>query len=154
MSDLRHSPTPEPEPNASGDAIIGRAVKRTLLVVLLVGGVVALSSFLFEPSPVAPTPGTTEAGTRSFVVPAAWIPKVPFVEIGVAAGIDFVHTNGAYGDKLLPETMGLASRSGTTTTTATRTSSWSTAGTGRGTRSAARRKTCWRYTTTTAAASS
>jgi hypothetical protein len=34
------------------------------------------------------------------------IPAVKFVDITAAAGIQFVHNNGAYGDKLLPETMG------------------------------------------------
>ena len=34
------------------------------------------------------------------------IPTVKFVDITAAAGIQFVHNNGAYGDKLLPETMG------------------------------------------------
>ncbi len=33
-------------------------------------------------------------------------PKVRFVEITREAGIDFVHDNGAAGEKLLPETMG------------------------------------------------
>jgi enediyne biosynthesis protein E4 len=34
------------------------------------------------------------------------IPTVPFTDITAAAGIQFVHNNGASGDKLLPETMG------------------------------------------------
>src|SRR5262245_14650296 len=34
------------------------------------------------------------------------IPKVRFTDVTAAAGIDFVHVNGAYGQKLLPETMG------------------------------------------------
>jgi hypothetical protein len=33
-------------------------------------------------------------------------PAVTFADITKAAGIDFVHINGAYGEKLLPETMG------------------------------------------------
>jgi len=33
-------------------------------------------------------------------------PNVRFVNVTEQAGIDFVHTNGSYGDKLLPETMG------------------------------------------------
>jgi len=39
-------------------------------------------------------------------LPAATLPTVRFVEITREAGIDFVHTNGAAGEKLLPETMG------------------------------------------------
>ena len=34
------------------------------------------------------------------------IPAAKFTDITAAAGIKFVHNNGAYGDKLLPETMG------------------------------------------------
>ncbi len=34
------------------------------------------------------------------------IPKLPFTDITSAAGIDFVHETGAYGERLLPETMG------------------------------------------------
>jgi len=34
------------------------------------------------------------------------IPTVQFTDTTTAAGIKFVHDNGAYGDKLLPETMG------------------------------------------------
>src|SRR6266404_1443442 len=34
------------------------------------------------------------------------IPFAKFSDITNQAGITFVHTNGAYGDKLLPETMG------------------------------------------------
>ena len=38
--------------------------------------------------------------------PAVPLPSVKFVEITKDAGIDFVHCNGAAGEKLLPETMG------------------------------------------------
>ena len=34
------------------------------------------------------------------------LPPVKFVDVTKAAGIRFVHSNGAFGDKLLPETMG------------------------------------------------
>jgi hypothetical protein len=44
--------------------------------------------------PATPTPSSDE------------IPIVRFVDITATAGIRFVHNNGAYGDKLLPETMG------------------------------------------------
>src|SRR2546426_5316954 len=33
-------------------------------------------------------------------------PEAKFTDITGAAGINFVHSNGAYGEKLLPETMG------------------------------------------------
>src|SRR6266481_208305 len=34
------------------------------------------------------------------------IPVAKFTDVTTEAGIHFVHANGAYGDKLLPETMG------------------------------------------------
>src|SRR5262245_15336874 len=40
--------------------------------------------------------------TARTVVP----PSVRFTDITAKAGIDFVHTNGSFGMKLLPETMG------------------------------------------------
>lgn len=51
-------------------------------------------------SPVATAPRALE--TREDISP----PPVRFVEITQEAGIDFVHENGSYGEKLLPETMG------------------------------------------------
>ncbi len=33
-------------------------------------------------------------------------PALPFTDVTAASGISFVHVNGAYGEKLLPETMG------------------------------------------------
>src|SRR6266478_1163785 len=38
--------------------------------------------------------------------PSNEIPSAKFTDITSAAGITFIHNNGAYGDKLLPETMG------------------------------------------------
>src|ERR1700704_3948174 len=37
---------------------------------------------------------------------AAEIPLAKFADVTAEAGINFIHNNGAYGDKLLPETMG------------------------------------------------
>jgi enediyne biosynthesis protein E4 len=99
-----------PDPNEddvspAGDPVMGRAIKRTLAVVLLVGLVVAGLSFLFEPAAVPTLPPFGEGG-QGVSVAAAWIPEVLFTDITREAGISFVHTNGAYGEKLLPETMG------------------------------------------------
>src|SRR5436305_962402 len=43
---------------------------------------------------------TATAGT-----PTGDVPFAPFKDITTEAGISFVHENGAYGDKFLPETM-------------------------------------------------
>jgi enediyne biosynthesis protein E4 len=51
---------------------------------------------------------TSRTGTADEpqVQAAAGIPRVRFTDVTRDAGITFVHVNGAYGDKLLPETMG------------------------------------------------
>ena len=51
-----------------------------------------------SPQPILAAPASIDA-------PPA-LPRVKFVEITRQAGIDFVHDNGAAGQKLLPETMG------------------------------------------------
>src|SRR5437899_10007184 len=43
---------------------------------------------------------------QGFTENASEVPRVQFTDITKAAGIRFVHNNGATGDKLLPETMG------------------------------------------------
>ncbi|MGZ3488156.1 MAG: CRTAC1 family protein, partial [Isosphaeraceae bacterium] len=45
------------------------------------------------------------APVRPPEVKAETLPPVKFVDITTAAGIRFVHANGAFGEKLLPETM-------------------------------------------------
>ncbi|MEZ6123645.1 MAG: CRTAC1 family protein [Planctomycetaceae bacterium] len=39
-------------------------------------------------------------------LPPLQVPAMPFTDVTTAAGLDFVHENGADGEKLLPETMG------------------------------------------------
>ncbi len=88
------------------DAVIGRAFRWSLTVLVVLcamGGVVAVIVNRAEPV-VPPDPATT--ATVVVPVPAAQPPSVVFTDVTEAAGIDFVHVNGATGDKLLPETMG------------------------------------------------
>src|SRR5690242_9729588 len=68
-----------------------------VLPVLVAGGVAGW--LLLAGSPVDSSSGDSP----SDAVP---IPRVRFKDITKAAGVDFVHTNGAFGKKLLPETMG------------------------------------------------
>src|SRR3954469_11482149 len=51
---------------------------------------------------------TPEIGEATGLPPlkGATVPEVPFKDITDKAGIRFRHTNGAFGKKLLPETMG------------------------------------------------
>ncbi|MCH9650396.1 MAG: CRTAC1 family protein [Deltaproteobacteria bacterium] len=95
-----------PEVGPQDDAVIGRAFKGSLVVL---GGfaVLAVLGYLWtqrtrEVSPEQViSPETPEAVTQESTAPT-----IAFTEITEAAGISFRQFNGAYGDKLLPETMG------------------------------------------------
>ncbi len=88
------------------DTIIGRAFRWSLVALALAGAGIGLAIWAAtRPEPLRPPtqvlPAKPISTTRS-VEP----PEVAFTEITTGAGIDFVHENGATGDKLLPETMG------------------------------------------------
>ena len=92
------------------DDVVGVAMKASLLILLLiamVGGGWLLFSRDSEPPPPPPEEETELATERD--LPDLVIPDLPFEDITQAAGIDFIHENGAgSGDdaeKLLPETM-------------------------------------------------
>lgn len=91
------------------DTVIARALKQSLAVFLVVAVVVAVilaarDWFAHDGPPI--TKRTPLQVPQVPKRPEADIPRVPFSDITDEAGIDFVHENGAYGDKLLPETMG------------------------------------------------
>jgi len=89
------------------DAIIGRALRRSIIVIFLVGvilGAAALLQALMK-KPEEAVVVVPEAPKKRQQTPLE-LPLVPFVEISRGAGIDFIHRSGAAGEKLLPETMG------------------------------------------------
>src|SRR6059036_1923941 len=89
------------------DTVIGRAFRRSLVVLLVVGAVVGGISFFLEPQSPAPQTQITQFDTpASRELSINEIPVASFTDITKQSGITFVHNNGAYGDKLLPETMG------------------------------------------------
>ncbi|HEY4039013.1 MAG TPA: VCBS repeat-containing protein, partial [Burkholderiaceae bacterium] len=89
------------------DRRIGIAFRRSIWVIGLAALAAGVLYFgIHRPRPAAPfseakvqTPAAPE---RAAVAP----PAAQFVDVTAASGIDFVHHNGAYGEKLLPETMG------------------------------------------------
>jgi len=89
------------------DAVIGRAFRWSVVAFVLVGLIVAGAVILLKRKPGPPPVQQTKltAPVASERAPAE-IPATRFTDITAAAGIKFVHNNGAYGDKLLPETMG------------------------------------------------
>jgi hypothetical protein len=107
MSDRRDRQTPEEELVPADDTIIGVAVRRSLIALLLlavVGGAAWLVARLGNrPSTVESAP--TVAAPAAFEEVAV-TPTIPFADVAKAAGITFVHVSGARGAKLLPESMG------------------------------------------------
>jgi hypothetical protein len=76
-----------------------------IIAALLSAGALLWALTRKPPEPVVVKAGPTTLPTER-VAPALEIPEVRFTEITDTAGIDFVHENGAEGEKLLPETMG------------------------------------------------
>ncbi|MFK7886081.1 MAG: CRTAC1 family protein [Gammaproteobacteria bacterium] len=91
------------------DEVIGKAFRGSLLVFAALGLIgVAIFFLSREEETVETVVDATLAGPIEAVAPAAdpVPPALPFADITQAAGINFSHQNGAYGDRLLPETMG------------------------------------------------
>ena len=91
---------------AGDDTVIIRALKLSAFALLAILAIVAVVFFLLRP-------GDEEqiVEEKPIVLPlpqdvSARPPSVAFSDVTLAAGIDFVHFNGATGEKLLPETMG------------------------------------------------
>jgi len=100
-------PSQEEELVHADDAIIGQAIKLSAVVVLVMLGLAALLIFGLRRTPPPPEPKITALSIpKTPERPQAQAPVVAFTDITREAGITFVHHNGAYGDKLLPETMG------------------------------------------------
>ena len=89
----------------AGEARIRRALWWSLGAMAVVAGVVA--ALLMRTSPVDSAPAAPSLAPRPAPLSTgAAVPPLPFTDVTAAAGIDFVHHTGAYGERLLPETMG------------------------------------------------
>jgi hypothetical protein len=90
-----------------GEAVIRKAFMRSLAAILL-GGLIAIGVYLYNrpAQEVAAEPPKDVATPVQVDTAPASIPIVKFTDTTRQAGIDFSQTNGAYGAKLLPETMG------------------------------------------------
>ena len=101
------TPPFEPDPEERDDAVIGSALRWSLAVfalLLVSAGVFAFVMTRKPPLPVVKATPFTAPKVREQA--HVEIPEMLFKDITVESGIHFVHENGAYGDKLLPETMG------------------------------------------------
>ncbi len=95
-------------PEGGDDQVIAVALRRSLIgllvAVCVVGLGVAVVVFSGEAEPEPVVKDTT--APVALVADEAILPEVRFTDITQEAGIDFVHVNGAQGERLLPETMG------------------------------------------------
>ncbi|MEO2035458.1 MAG: CRTAC1 family protein [Planctomycetaceae bacterium] len=106
------STTSQPDKPASDnpegdDAVIGRAIKWSLVVlglILCVGAAVIYHNTRPAPAPILKETSLSLPAVRERST--VQLPQVPWTDITQSAGLLFVHQNGAEGEKLLPETMG------------------------------------------------
>src|SRR3954468_9333375 len=97
----------EAKPEATESDFTGRAFRRSLLAIAVLAIAIGAAVVWHNQQPgrtsingSSATPATTSAKV------AGEIPLARFTDITAEAGIRFQHYNGAYGEKLLPETMG------------------------------------------------
>ncbi len=89
------------------DAVIGRAFRWSAIAFGTIVVIVGIGVYIVTRPPEQGADKVT-----AIVAPetpeqlSATVPTVRFADITTAAGIDFIHNNGAAGEKLLPETMG------------------------------------------------
>jgi hypothetical protein len=89
------------------DAAIGIALRGSLIGFVLLAGVGGgIAYWLTRPQPTPPIRKTELATVEIREAPKISPPKAMFTNITQQSGIEFVHNNGASGEKLLPETMG------------------------------------------------
>jgi hypothetical protein len=99
---------PEDNNQQQREAIIRRAFYRSLGVIVTVA-LVAVVLWVVSRQESAPPPPQEAIVTGPVSMqeePRVAPPDVHFTDITAAAGIDFVHVNGSYGEKLMPETIG------------------------------------------------
>jgi hypothetical protein len=97
----------EVEEEERDDAIVGVALKWSLAVFLVVGliaGGIVIALRRPKPPEVVEKKELIRPTVRE--APKVQPPVIKFTDVTDSAGIAFRHENGAYGDKLLPETMG------------------------------------------------
>ena len=90
------------------DTIIGRAFRWSLAAIAVAAVLLGAALFMMREKPVveAVVERDPVQAPRQLDQTQAQMPDVAFTDVAPSAGIDFVHDNGAVGDKLLPETMG------------------------------------------------
>jgi hypothetical protein len=97
----------ETELVAGDDALIGKAFRWSLAAIAVLVAVVLVGVWWANrPQPEGEEQVIAVAAPEAVEDGEVTVPAVAFADVTAASGVDFVHYNGAYGDKLLPETMG------------------------------------------------
>ena len=105
MVKMQHNKAPGPRSDA--EAVIGRAFRRSLVVMVVLLAAAALAYLLSrQPQPEAVVEADISGPAPVMATAAGQPPDVRFTDITQAAGIRFNHVNGAYGERLMPETIG------------------------------------------------
>jgi len=96
-----------PAPLTHGEAMIRKALLRSLLAMILLAAAAVAWLLLHQPRQTAPV-SDAEISAPAVVqeAPDSMPPALTFTDITSTAGIDFSHVNGAYGERLMPETIG------------------------------------------------
>ena len=105
----KNSPAPDDgeELVHTDDRIIGKAIRWSLVALVIIAALFGGAVLFLKRKPAAAAPQITKLNAPvSPVTPQAEVPVAKFTDITKEAGILFTHVNGAYGEKLLPETMG------------------------------------------------
>ena len=97
---------PDTPEQPQDDAVIGRAFQRSIIVIAAVVVVGVVTLVWWSGRNERPGEKKTELTAPELPQVAADMPVAKFKDITAEAGIKFAHINGAYGGKLLPETMG------------------------------------------------
>lgn len=107
MSQKPNPPELEEELVPEDDTVIGHALRWSLLALIGIAALVAAVLYLRREEELPEAVIEKQVGEiADLVIDEAVLPAIRFTDVTRESGIDFVHFNGATGEKLLPETMG------------------------------------------------
>ena len=106
MTNEPEGPRPGEGEDTGDDAVIGIAFRRSVVAIVAVAAIGLSGYWLARRSRGAAPQKAISVGGPEAVKTQGSAPTLSFTDVAAASGIGFVHSNGAYGDKLLPETMG------------------------------------------------
>ena len=100
-------PDGEDELVHADDAIIGKAIRWSVALLAALAVLFGAAVIILKHKPAPPPSQVTQlAAPVAPERPRGQVPNAKFTDVTKESGLHFVHRNGAYGEKLLPETMG------------------------------------------------